>query len=322
MKALSCSAPQESKLGPELYSNYTKPLGNLMTILAICYHCYADDTQMYKSVNPKDYAAQQSCKSYMENCVQQISGWMLSNRLQLNQEKTEFIVFASRFTSRHIQVDSLQLTNSVIQRSDVVRNLGVHLDYQLNMKRHVHETRKTCFYYMKWIWSIRSMLTMEATKYLVHALIISRLDYCNAILCDLPNTVIRELQSVQNAAARLIVCCPRDSSITPILKQLHWLPISHRIQYKVLCLTYKGQNGLAPEYIKDMLCSYAPIRRLRSSDQKLLTVPSTNLAYGKRSFSVAAPRLWNSLPLSIRTCDTYNVFRKNLKTHLFQCAYM
>lgn len=296
-KALSCSAPQGSKLGPALYSNYTNPLGNLMTILAVCYHCYADDTQIYKSVNPKDYAAQQSCKCYMEDCVRQINGWMSSNRLQLNQDKTKFIIFASRFNSRHIQVDSLQLTDSVIRRSDVVRNLGVHLDYQLNMKRHLHETRKTCFYYMKWISSIRHMLTMDATKYLVQALIVSRLDYCNAILCELPKTLIDELQSVQNAAARLIVRCPRDSHITSFLKQLHWLPISHRIKYKVLCLTYKGQNGLAPDYIKDMLCSYVPTRRLRSSNQNLLAVPSTNLGYGKRAFSVAAPRLWNSLPL-------------------------
>ena len=78
------------------------------------------------------------------------------------------------------------------------------------------------------------MLTMEANKYLVQAIIVSRLDYCNAILYDLPATVIDELQSVQNAAAILIVRCPRDSRIIPILKQLHWLPISYRIKYKVL----------------------------------------------------------------------------------------
>ena len=133
------------------------------------------------------------------------------------------------------------------------------------------------------------MLTMEANKYLVQAIIVSRLDYCNAILYDLPATVIDELQSVQNAAAILIVRCSRDSRIIPILKQLHWLPISYRIKYKVLCLTYKGQHGLAPEYIKYMLCSYAPSRRLRSSNQNLLNVPSTNLGYGKRAFSVAGP---------------------------------
>ena len=321
-KMLSCSAPQGSKLGPRMYSDYTKPLGNLASLLALCYHFYADDTQLYKVVNPRSIEDQFCSKKVLEDSIACISEWMYHNKLKLNQEKTEFIIFSSNVNCKHIAVDNILLGTATIPRASTVRNLGVYMDMQLNMMYHINDVKKRCFYYMRWIWGVRHLLTTQATKYVVHALVISRLDYCNSVLYGLPKCAIHELQLVLNAAARLVTRCSRDTRIKPILMNLHWLPVEYRIQFKTLCLAFKGLHNQAPEYITDMLSPYEPSRRLRSSEQRLLTVPRTNLKYGTRAFSVAAPSLWNSLPPDIRATDSYECFKKMLKTHLFRVAFL
>ena len=110
--------------------------------------------------------------------------------------------------------------------------------------------------------------------------------------------------------------------ITPNLVELHWLPVSHRITFKLLLLTFKALNNMAPSYICDLLVKYKPCRTLRSSDASLLVVPQSQLAtYGDRAFSIAAPKLWNSLPLYLRNCSSLPVFKSELKTYLFKDAY-
>ena len=141
--------------------------------------------------------------------------------------------------------------------------------------------------------------------------------------CDgVPNRMFVKLQKVQNAAARVITKTPFRDHITPVREKLHWLPIYQRIQYKILYLTWRCLHGLAPIYLKGLLEPYNPVRHLRSETQHLLTVPRTNLrTYGDRSFSYAAPILWNSLPLNLRQCDNLDSYKKMLKSHLFQQAY-
>ena len=113
---------------------------------------------------------------------------MYKNKLKLNQEKTEFIVFASSTNEKHIVANNMFLNDANIPRSNTVRNLGVYMDTQMNMMYHINDVKKRCFYYMRWIWGVRHLLTTQATKYVVHALVISRLDYCNSVLHGLPKS--------------------------------------------------------------------------------------------------------------------------------------
>ena len=168
------------------------------------------------------------------------------------------------------------------------------------------------------IGQIRNYLTKTATQTLVHSFVTSRLDCCNSLLYGLPQRNLNKLQTLQNAAVRMIIRAPRRCHTTQILKQLHWLPVEKRIKFKLLLLTYKALNELTPSYITDLLSPYVPARNLRSSDQHLLQVPHTSThSYGERSFQVAAPTLWNSIPLHIRQSQTVHVFKKLLKTYLF-----
>ena len=130
---------------------------------------------------------------------------------------------------------------------------------------------------------------------------------------------MRKLQHVQNSAARLVNQCPRFCHITPVLRDLHWLPVSSRIEFKIMLITYKVPHDRAPIYIQEELLQlYTPSCNLRSSNRNLLVKPYFNLnSYGKRAFSVAAPELWNNLPEDIKSANSIDDFKRKLKTFLF-----
>ena len=164
-------------------------------------------------------------------------------------------------------------------------------------------------------------LSMNATKTLVQAFISCRLDYCNSLLYGISDGLLQRLQSVQNAAARLVTGAHRDH-ITPVLRQLHWLPVRQRVAFKIAGLVHQSLTGAAPAYLADNchLLSDAGRRPLRSHSNDIwkLLVPRTHNKLGDRSFSAAGPRLWNILPPGLRRPGlSFDSFRRSLKTHLF-----
>ena len=188
-------------------------------------------------------------------------------------------------------------------------NIGVLLDESLSMVPQVTAMCKSAFYHLRKIRLIRKHLTFAA-QVLVQALVTSKLDYCNSLLYGLPKNVIKQLQRVQNAAARVVTLSPKFCHITPVLANLHWLSIYLRIELKILIVTCKTLHGLAPGYIKDVLQSYLSKRDLRSSKKNLLVVLAFNInSYGRRAFSVAAPLLWNSLPQHIKDAGSLDFLK-------------
>ena len=153
------------------------------------------------------------------------------------------------------------------------------------MIHQVNKTIKTCYFNIRNIGRIRWYISKDACKTLVQALVVSRLDYANALYIGLPQSMLHRLQLVQHSAARLITHTPRREHITPVLYSLHWLPVEQRVKYKVLLQVFKALHDMAPSYIKDMLQPYNPSRTLRSASQNLLMVPKTRTAtYGNKSF--------------------------------------
>ena len=141
------------------------------------------------------------------------------------------------------------------------------------------------------------------------------------MLLGSPEYIIQKLQRVQNCAARLVAGQPRAAHIRPVLKELHWLPVEQRITFKVLLLTFKALNNLAPPYLSQLIVPYHT-RNLRPASKHLLEVPNVRLkSYGDRAFSVAAPKHWNDIPLDIKLSGSVDVFKSRLKTYLFRLAF-
>ena len=158
----------------------------------------------------------------------------------------------------------------------------------------------------------------DVSTILANSLVSSKLDYCNSLYYGLPATSINRLQRIQNSLARVVMpFIKRHDHITPALQKLHWLPIRHRITFKIATLTFKTLRHGQPSYLRDLLIPYIPRRTLRSSCLHQLTIPSIKSASGRRSFSFAAPTVWNNLRLTLRTMSCLITFRSTLKTHLF-----
>ena len=202
-----------------------------------------------------------------------------------------------------------------------VRNLGVHLDQTLSMQQHISSVCRVAYPELRTA-SIRPYLTQSETAQLVSSAITSRLDYCNSILPGLPLKQISRLQRVQNNAAKLVLRESKYDHVTPLLQELHWLPMKFRPQYKIATFVYRFFDGSLPGYLSQTLCAYEPTRNLRSSCEKLLKVPKRNTkTFGERSFSFLAPSVWNSLPSDHRNSSTLPLFKSRLKTHLFRTAF-
>jgi len=249
---------------------------------------------------------------------------MCANTLKLNDSKTEFIVFGSPCGLKKVHTSSIKVGGHTIALSPSIRNIGAFFDPQMTMETQVSHMCKSAWFQLYNMSKVRHYLTSDQIKAVVHAYVTSKLDNNNALLTGLPHKLLSKLQRVQNAAARLITRSKKCDHITPILYNLHWLPIKYRILFKVLVLTFKALDGTGPEYIRDLLSFHTPSRTLRSSsDTLLLHLPRTKLkTYGDKCFSALVPAEWNKLPISIRSSLSLFSFKSMLKTHFFKLHYV
>ncbi|KAF7695177.1 hypothetical protein C0J45_2270, partial [Silurus meridionalis] len=218
---------------------------------------------------------------------------MTHNFLLLSSKKTEILLIGPKNSIQKLKHLNLHLDGCSVTTGSMVKDLGVILDSNLSFKNHINQVTKTAFFHLRNISKLRNMLSISDAEKLVHAFMTSRIDYCNALLGGCPASLINKLQLVQNAAARVFTRSKKYDHITPILSSLHWLPVKFRIDFKLLLLTYKALNGLAPMYLSSLLTRYNPPCSLRSQNSGLLVVP--RIAKSNK-FLHLAPKLWNSLP--------------------------
>ena len=194
------------------------------------------------------------------------------------------------------------------------------------MRTHITRAVAGCFAALRQIRGIRRSVAKPVLQSLVQSLMISRLDYGGATLAGLPAVQLNRLQSVLNAAARLVFAVRKYDHVTPLLQQLHWLRVPERIDFRLATLAYKCQHNMAPRYLIEQMQRLADMdsrRSLRSASSTALLVPRTShRTIGDRAFSVAAARTWNGLPVTVQQSESFAIFRCRLKTEMFRCSFL
>ena len=238
-----CAARFSPRTPPILY---TEDVIGIALGRGIRIHVYADDTQIYLSCAASD---RQPAATRLLACVSEIESWMSSNRLKLNASKTEFIWIGTRQQLSKVEEEALMVCGQSVTPMVKVRDLGVFIDRELTMEAHLSNTVRGCMYQLRQLRSIKRSLYLDSRHALATAFVASRIDNCNSVLYSVTKGEVQHFQMVLNAAARLVVGTGKFSHVTPILHDvLHWLPVQHRIRYKIAILARNSIHGIDPAY--------------------------------------------------------------------------
>ena len=242
---LNFSVPQGSCAGPVLYLSYASTMQETIPA-SISLYGYADDHAIVDHFRADDRVEERQCINNIQSCMTKIKRWMDCNRLKMNDTKTEFIQFGSKRQLQKCSTDSIDVNDAVVEKSSEIKYLGVWFDNTVSFKSHVSKKCRLAMLNLQRLKLIRPCLTIDACKTLVQGLVISHLDYANAVFAGLPQCELKKLQRVQNIAAKLILRKKKYDSASACRKDLHWLPIPARIDFKIILLVFKCLTNKAP----------------------------------------------------------------------------
>ena len=282
----------------------------------LLFHQFADDITLFTGVSHPDPSP---TLLKLSSCLSALNSWFSQSQLKLNPTKSKVMfVGSSRLLAKYNLPSVVTRDGTTLPISSKLKILGVTLDSNLNFSHFIFQIIQSSNFHIYAIKQVRKFLLLSTANALFISLVLSRLDYCNSLLCGQPNYLLCNLQALRNHDAKTIFQDDYFSSSSDCFDRLHWLPVSQRCKFKLLWLIVCTLKLEQPTYLFDLLSirhTRQPLRSLHSSLQ--LHQPVSSGLFTSRSFSHQAPRLWKSLPFNLRSSPSLMNFSKLLKTHLY-----
>lgn len=247
-KTLSCGVLQGASLSPTLFNAYVSSLAKIGMKWGFSMCSYADDTQLTISIGDRH----EDTRAKLNNCLTEMATWMSNHCLKLNAEKSEILLLggANHIWEASWWPHSLGVAPAPKQ---CAKNLGILIDNTLSMRDHVRTLCGKSFATLKLLKRLFPWIPLESRRTVTQALLLSRLDYGNALLVGMPDYLFKCLQVVQNAEAKLVCNKDRYSSATECLRQLHWLPMRQRARFKLLGHTHRALHHTGPRILQNKI---------------------------------------------------------------------
>lgn len=299
-------------MSPLLFSIYTNDLPSITTNTSL--DSYVDDSKISLSFSICDKL---QAKLELEEDLNNIAAWCCSNSLLPNPDKTKLLLFGTPQLLNTLREEfTLNFLGKVLHPITMAKDLGVTLDSYLKYDIHVNELVSSCLSSLSQINRIRHLLDRETLSYIIHSLVLSKLFYCSIVWGNTTAKNVAKLQSVQNFAARIITNTRKFDHITPVLKELKWLPVDKHLMYRDILQVYKCLKGLSPSYLSEQFIYRTSIHQYPTRQNNEVIVPKCRTSTGQRSFHYRAAKLWNSLDEHLQNTSNFKKFKIDLKNYL------
>ena len=284
-----------------------QPVPNLCSLKS-----FVDDSQLYLSfpVQETDMAVE-----HLSEDLQRIAAWSSTHSLLINPDKTKLLLLGTpQMLARVPKGFGVTLLSKEILPSCSAKDLGVIVDSHLSFDEHVTEVVSKC---------IGSLCQINRVKHLFDRstlITISKLFYCSSMWASTTKKNIHRLQKIQNFAARIMTGARKYDHITPMLKELDWLPVAKQLEVRDTLMAFKCIKGLAPPSMCNKFTTRSQVHTRNTRNKDKLNIPFFRSATGQRSFSYRAAQLWNDLPESLANIDCLP-FTPKLRKFRMECKW-
>ena len=308
-RQVAYGVPQGSILGPALFNIYINDLPAVPNLCSL--KSYVDDSQLYLSFPVQETAM---AVEHLSEDLQRIAAWCCTHSLLINPDKTKLLLLGTpQMLARVPEGFGVTLLGKEILPSRSAKDLGVIVDSRLSFDEHVTDVVSKCTGSLCQINRVKHLFDRSTLITIINSLVFSKIFYCSSMWSSTTKKNIARLQKVQNFAARIVTGTRKYEHITPMLKELHWLPVAKQLEVRDILMAFKCIKGLAPPSLCNKFSTRRQMHTRNTRNKDKLHVPSFRSATGQRSFSYRAVQLWNDLPESLANIESFNVFKNAIK---------
>ena len=309
--------PQGAILSPLLFCIYLNDLPMAPNFCNL--ESYVDDSKLFISFTLLELDA---TVEKLEQDLLSVAKWCCENHLLINPDKTKLLFLGTRQMLSSLQEDPrVTFLGKILKPTVSAKDLGVLLDPNLTYDHHISTVVSSCLSKLCQINRVKKSFDKTTLELLITALVFSKMLYCSSVWANTSLQNVNKLQSIQNFACKIVTNTRKFDHVTPLLRELNWLPVREQLRYRDIVLAYKCQNGLAPQYLMDKFSKRSCIHNRDTRARDSLQIPLFRTKTGQRSFVFRGTNIWNNLDDDLKQRTSLTSFKRALRDSLLRQTF-